>query len=801
MKRCWPENRGEIGMELTFLGGAAEVGASCTLLQVAGHRILIDGGIRPAAREGQPRLPDLTLLDQAPPEALLITHAHIDHTGALPLIASLYPNIPIFATESTRVLTELLLRDSVRIMEQEGLKPDGEIPLYSADQVDALLGRIQTVGFLQPFAPIASIPTLTVRFLRAGHIMGAAMLFFETPTGTLLHTGDISVTDQRTIKGLKMQELPQADVMVCEGTYGNRTHATRKDEERKLAQTVQAVLARGGRILCPAFAVGRAQEVVLILKAYRASGQISPVPIYIDGMVRSVCNAYQVQSHDLHSHLQRYLTNSRRPLFADPSLHVFAVRSPEREALAQRTNPMIVISSSGMLTGGASPLYAAELAAREQDCILFTGYQDEESPGAALLKARTGDVLRLGEQSFTLTCQVARYNLSGHADAEQILDTIAKVNPRQLILVHGAPESLAAIAQHVPKGIHTDIPTIGTRLKLAPDQASSSPEASAHILLGRTKKIHQNPEPGAFDTPAIPPTIEQLWQLAFTYGPLRPWTAVELGQQYYGPGYKPVLRSQVEQVLKEASPYFKIGRVGAQPTYLPRPHNVTVHLRPISQLSAGEVVLVQGHKALPQIALLLSAPTEGTVTLVADAWKPGTRPINLIQLIPHLRRDELLTLTREEVRTHLQAWRKKLDETWLDLFVLWKQSHGQPFTFASLCTAVPSDDLRLAWGLELLAHASELFRRDGSTFTPFEEQRVLANPGFAHHLQLLEAPPGSAVLVNDRRGRLTGRSNWRVFEICYEDSEGTETHAKVRSANVQLLGGTTGEHALDNPPS
>lgn len=163
-------------MNIIPLGGASEVGASCTLLQVAGHTLLIDGGMRPAARPGQSRLPDLHLLDTTSPEALVITHAHIDHTGALPLIASLYPQIPIYATESTRVLTEILLRDSVRIMEQEGLKPDGETPLYNADQVDALLGRIQPMGFEQPFAPIASAP-ITIQYLHAGHILGAGMLY------------------------------------------------------------------------------------------------------------------------------------------------------------------------------------------------------------------------------------------------------------------------------------------------------------------------------------------------------------------------------------------------------------------------------------------------------------------------------------------------------------------------------------------------------------------------------------------------------------------------------------------------
>ncbi|MBV9230007.1 MAG: MBL fold metallo-hydrolase, partial [Chloroflexi bacterium] len=447
-------------MELTFLGGASEVGASCTLLEVAGHRLLIDGGMRPAAREGQPRLPDLAPLDSSPPEALLITHAHIDHTGALPLIASLFPTIPIYATESTRVLTELLLRDSVRIMEQEGLKPDGETPLYSEAQVDALLGRIHPVPFQQPFAPISAFPDLTVCYLPAGHILGAAMLFLQTPEGRILHTGDISVTDQRTIKGLDMHALPQADLMICEGTYGNRSHTHRKEEERKLAETVQAVIAQGGRILCPAFAVGRAQEVVLILKAYRSSGQVSPVPIYLDGMVRSVCAAYQMQSHDLHPNLQRHLTNSRRPLFADPDLHIFSVRGQDRSTLASKRIPMIVISSSGMLTGGASPLYAADITQHEQDCILFTGYQDEESPGAALLKAKQGDTVRIGDLTFALSCQVARYNLSGHADADQIVHTVTKVAPRRLILVHGTSESLKALAQRFPR-LQVDIPYVG----------------------------------------------------------------------------------------------------------------------------------------------------------------------------------------------------------------------------------------------------------------------------------------------------------------------------------------------------
>lgn len=772
-------------MEVTFLGGASEVGASSTLLQVAGHCLLIDGGMRPAAREGQSRLPDLSLLDASPPEAFLITHAHIDHTGALPLIASLFPHIPIYATESTRVLTEILLRDSVKIMEQEGLKPDGETPLYTTEQVDNLLSRIQPVGFRQPFAPLTDLPALTVRYLPAGHILGAAMLFFETPEGTLLHTGDISVTDQRTIKGLDLHALPQADVMICEGTYGSRAHTNRKEEERKLAETVQATLERSGRVLLPTFAVGRSQEIVLILKAYRASNQISPVPVYLDGMVRSVCTAYQNQSHDLHPSLQRFLANARRPLFADPDLDIFAVRSQDREGLTRRKAPMIIISSSGMLSGGASPLYAAQLATSERDAIIFSGYQDEESPGAALLQAKQGSTIRLGTERLMLSCQVERYNLSGHADGEQIVHTVTKVAPTRLILVHGAPEALETLARRFSK-IAVDIPTVGTTITFAPVGRS---RPTSNVASGSAS----SPDPASPDAAPpsqpvqeqkAPPTIEDLWEMAYARGPSRPWTAVELGQQYYGQFYSPQFRAQVERVLKGATPFFKQGRVGAQPTYLPRKPEEAEQLRPLTLLTPGDIVLAQGQQGTPQLALLLSAPEEGTCMMVSDQWKQGKRPMPLIQLVPGIRRDDLLAVSPEDARQKLIEWKRAIEQEWVDLLAWWKRCQGKPFMYAELCAKVESDELRLAWGIELLARGSSLFHRRGMSWLPVEAEKVTSDPGLVRHLALLDAGAGTPVLVNGQRGRLTGRSTWRLFEVEWEDGEQAGEHSGVRVANI-----------------
>ena len=799
-------------MELTFLGGAAEVGASCMLLRVAHHCLLVDGGMRPGSREG--RLPDLHALTTSPPECILITHAHIDHTGALPLIAALYPCAPIYATESTRALMEILLKDAVRIMEQEGLKPDGETPFYTAEQVDMLLSRIQPIGYYQPFAPLPDAAEISVHFLPAGHILGAAMLYCETPEGTILHTGDISVTDQRTVKGLDLQRLPAADVMICEGTYGDRGHGSRKEEERQLMETVQATLARGGRVLCPAFAVGRAQEVLLILKAYRASGHMSPVPIYIDGMIRPVCALYQNQSHDLQPGLQRYLTNARRPLFADPDLHIFAVRSFERSALLERTNPLVVVSSSGMLSGGASPLYAAALARDERNCILFTGYQDEESPGSALLRAQRGDVIRAGEQSIQLHCQIARYNLSAHVDAEQIVHVVARVNPRHLFLVHGMPEALTALARRF-KRMTVTIPSVGDSVvALAGQQANADPEthyaAAAQLVVHRDGGVGGDGDSEPLATtaavalssratsaaatlvPELPaPAIADLWRSAALQGPARPWTVVELGQAYYGAGYRPALRAQIEQVLLEAATYFRIERVGAQPTYQPRPAEEVKRFVSLSQLVPGMIVIVRGHQGSPQLALVLEPSQAGNILLIGEQWKAVPRPLNVICLVPGVMRPEWLALPATTVKSALRTWRASLDELWIDLFAWWAQCQEEQrenFEYSALCNLAQSEDERVAWGLELLLHGVNLFRHEDLYWMPFERERILRDSGFAHHLALLRAGKETPVNVRGRRAVLTGRSNWRLFEVRWtEEGEGEGELSKVRTVHIETL--------------
>ena len=432
-------------MEYVFLGGADEVGGSCMLLSVAGRYLLFDCGVR-VNRSGSDSLPDLALLKESAPtlDAIFVSHAHADHIGALPLAHIAYPNAPIYATLATQRLGVVMLNNAVRVMETE---PDGA--LFTEEAVETTLARIQT---LQMGEWIDLWEGWRVKMVQSGHILGAVSILLETPDGSYLYGGDISTFHQKTIHGLALDEIAgtQPDFMWSEATYGDGNHPARNTEEKKLADAVATVVENGGSVLIPSFALGRAQEIILILRDAMISKNIPVFPVVTDGLVNSICSVYETLTPYLGTKLQKHLENSQQPLFYYRNFR--QARMGEQEAICKDETPKCIIASSGMLTGGASVAYAKGLAANEKNAIFLSGYQDAESPGRRLQELTQGDTLTFADgTSVAVNCQVERFKLSAHSDQGQLLSVIKSVNPKAVALVHGEDIALGSLREKLIK--------------------------------------------------------------------------------------------------------------------------------------------------------------------------------------------------------------------------------------------------------------------------------------------------------------------------------------------------------------
>ena len=421
-------------IQLSFLGGASAIGASSALLQVADTAILIDCGVR--FKTGN-ALPDLNQLTGKRLDAIVVTHAHSDHTGALPVVHEAYPEVPIYLTPPTQELVAILQRDALKLMDREG-----DVPLYNERQVESMINMFRPVHH----GDRIHVGDVDIVYLPASHILGASMVHFSTPAGNVMFTGDYSVDAQRSVPALDRPALP-VDLLVTETTYGNRLHADRRTSENMLVSRVAQVVEAGGRVLIPAFAIGRAQEVLLILKQALRNKKIPECPIFVDGMVRAVCGVYSHHSRYVSRSLLRDSNQSGHPFFSGS---ITAVGSAQERKDVLSAGACVMVASSGMLSGGPSAFYAEALASHETDAILITGYQDEESPGRALLNlaGESGPrPLRLGDKVVEVRCTFETYSLSAHADRMQMVGLIESLRPRTVVLVHGDMAAKSMLAE------------------------------------------------------------------------------------------------------------------------------------------------------------------------------------------------------------------------------------------------------------------------------------------------------------------------------------------------------------------
>lgn len=604
-------------MRLVFLGGAESIGASSALLEIDDRRWVVDCGVR-IRGSGAERLPDLAYLEKGgAPTAVLITHAHLDHIGALPVLHQRYPLVPIYATAPTIALTRIQLLDSLRIMEEEA-GVEGELPLYSATSVESLLGRMIPVTPLRPICPDAGGPEVT--FFPAGHILGACSLGISAREGRLFLSGDVSVDNQRTIPGMHAPRF-RADVAVFESTYGNRLHPKRSIEEERLVETVAGTIAQGGKVLIPAFAIGRAQEVILILLRAQLLKQVPRFPIHVDGMVRRACAIYADFPWFLQSTLRRRIEKHGDPFFGVLD-NVRPVRGRAERAEILAGPPAVIVASSGMLAGGPSPYYAAALAGDPKNLIGITGYQDEEAPGRRILDAAEGrsETVVLEGREVRPRARIAAYALSGHAGGSQIAALARALEPADVFLVHGEAGARQDLAQlflrerigrvHLPSHGDPVVP-LGRRkpsaLKPADDALSS-------------RRLHATGIGGSRGTPMTEKDVSGLADhLLENYSPGAAFTARDLYVVWQGvaPGEEEAAR--FEEVLRASS------RFEPHPTRL-------FQFVPVSE--AGRSEETSGTADANALAARIDRALPPGAGLLRKSYQPGVLHMTLVFPFP-----------------------------------------------------------------------------------------------------------------------------------------------------------------------
>lgn len=439
--------------QLQFLGAAGTVTGSKYLLTTDSQKILIDCGLFQGGKELHDK--NLSPFPIPPGEitAVLITHAHLDHTGYLPKLVELGYRGKIYATPSTIELLNILLLDSAHLQEEEvafhkqgnGCCPDLK-PLYTVQDALEALRLMTPIGYRTPL----QLGNVTAEFMPAGHILGSAFIKLsvneEKKKTTVLFTGDIGRSHSPILNEPAVVE--QADYVLLESTYGNRMHESIPKEEA-LLPAIQECLKRSGCLLIPAFTVGRTQEILYTLRQLLIQKKSQAIPTYIDSpMAIDVTHIYEAH-HDEHDLDMETLEKNNQSPFHFPGLH-YVRTVAESKALNKVRGPVIIISANGMATGGRIMHHLFHRLPDPNTVLLFVGYQAEETRGRELLEGAKS--VRILHQDISVKALVMQADaFSAHGDYGEILQWLGgfKKPAAKLFLVHGEADARQALKGHI----------------------------------------------------------------------------------------------------------------------------------------------------------------------------------------------------------------------------------------------------------------------------------------------------------------------------------------------------------------
>ena len=450
-------------MRFTNLTRFNEIGANCYHLEAGRLRILLDAGMHPKL-EGEAALPDL---GKAPsrPDAILVTHAHHDHIGALPVAHRMFPAADILMSELTCELSDAMLHNSVNVMcrqrEELGIT---DYPLFTHREVEATMDRVQPVRLGRP---VGLDDEVTVEFFDAGHIPGSAGVLVDDGKQSLFYTGDVQFEDQSLCRAAAFPRDRQVDVLVMETTRGaaaRAEHYTRALEIERFAETVRRTLARGGAVMVPVFALGKTQEFLLLVHECKERGLLpADTPVHLGGLGTKLTQI-----------IDRFRGPQRRQYAGFELLRDSGVHLPDRKhrgVMLAKPGHIYALSSGMMTENTTSNTFARTFLDERRNSICFIGYADPESPGGLILAARPEDPIVLDHRHapVTLRAEVAKFDFSGHATRDDLLAFARDLSPKKILLVHGEADALDWFQVMLDKALpDTEIivPAAGKRVEL-----------------------------------------------------------------------------------------------------------------------------------------------------------------------------------------------------------------------------------------------------------------------------------------------------------------------------------------------
>jgi Cft2 family RNA processing exonuclease len=430
-------------MRIINLNPDTDIGASSWFVDLEGHRLVMDAGVHPK-REGREALPMYHLVSQEEVDAIAISHCHHDHVGSLPVAVRHFPNAHVLMTELSYFLVERVLHNSVQVMKRQrdecGIR---EYPLFSHDEVDDIAPLFQGFRYHRDIDWAAfqkttkGIVSPTLQFFDAGHALGSAGLLVRGQKETLFYTGDVCFHDQTILRRARFDGI-KAGVLIMETTRGNRQVPpgfTREGEIDRLTKAIQRVLARKGSVLIPTFALGRTQEILALLALLMQQGQLEPQPIYIGGLGRVFTEIYDLESHRAH--------RNHPDLQLHEALNLVVLGQNQMEKMRLGGGRIFVITAGMMSENTAAHNLAVRMVGDEEQAIFFVGYTDPDTPGGRLKASKPGETFIFSPSAGEVThrCEVQDFDLTAHANREELLAFVGQVEPRTVLLGHGEAES------------------------------------------------------------------------------------------------------------------------------------------------------------------------------------------------------------------------------------------------------------------------------------------------------------------------------------------------------------------------